>query len=592
MPGQVALLLSIIGISLLLFAIERLPTDVVALGTLLALVLTGLLPAEQAFAGFGSDTVLMMLGLLVMTAALERTGVVDELGRTLERNVGQGAGRLLAVIMIAGAVLSAVMSNTASTALLMPVTLRLARRLRITPSRLLMPLAFAAILASSVTLVSSSTNIVISGLLAQYDLQPIGMVELAPVGIPIAAIGLTYMLLLGRRLIPDRGGADGPVGELDIRPYLTEIRIRPKSRLAGKTLSEARLGRDYDLTVLWIDGAKRRHVAPQADHRLRAGDVLLVKGLRDEVLRVKDAVGIDVKAAAELAGRGQQRDDVRLVEVMVMPGSSVIGRTLKALQFRQRFGLQVLGIDRHGCPLLRRISEIPLRPGDQLLVQGHRANVSVLAEDRSFRVLSSTELQLPNRKRAPIALAVFIGALGLAALNVVPLAVAVLMGSLAVFVTGCVTPDEAYRAVEWRALIMIASMLAVGSAMEHTGTASFLAERIVAVASRAHPVVMLSAFFALTMLLTQPLSNQAAAVVVVPIAIQTAWQLGLNPRTLAMMIAVGASCSFLTPLEPACLMVYGPGRYRFIDFLRVGAPVTVLVYGVAIVLVPLIWPLR
>jgi len=589
--GQIALLLVIIGASLTLFSLERLPTDVLALGTMLALILTGLLPAERAFAGFGSDTVVMMFGLLVLAAALVRTGVVDTVGRAITRCTGSSGNRLPAVIMAAAAALSAVMSNTASTALFVPVTLGLARRTRLRASKLLMPLAFASILASSVTLVSSSTNLVISGLMTQYGMRAIGMFELTAVGIPIAVAGLTYMILVGRWLIPDRGDADVLTEEFGIRPYLTELLILPDSPLVGKTLAESGLGRDLDLTVLWVDGAKRRYFAPQANHKLRAGDVLLVKGQRNEVLKVKDAVGISIKGDVELSDPGLQTGDVRLVEVILMPGSSLIGRTLKGIHFRQRYGLQVLGIDRHGRALLSRVSEIALRSGDQLLVQGHQANIVALEEDQVFRVLSTVDYQRLNRERAPVAVAVFVGALALAAFDLLPLPVAVLLGVLVAFVSRCITPDEAYRVVEWRALILIGCMLAVGSAMEYTGTARFLAVQIVGVASQAHPVWLLTAFFALTMLLTQPLSNQAAAVVVVPIALQTAWRLGLNPRTFAMMIAVGASCSFLTPLEPACLMVYGPGRYRFVDFLKVGAPLTMLVYAIAIVLVPLIWPL-
>ena len=591
MTTQIALLLAIIGVSLVLFSLERLPTDVIALGVLLTLIITGLLPAEQAFRGFGSDTVMMMLGLLVLTSALVRTGVVDIVGRAILRRTGDSPGRLQAAVMLGAASLSALMSNTAATALFVPITLSLGRRARTGASRLLMPLAFASILASSVTLVSSSTNLVISGLMTQYGLPPIGMFELTLVGIPIVALGLIYMLSLGRLLLPDRTSARELDDEFGIRPYLTEIVILPDSPLVGKTLAQSGLGRDLDLTVLWVDRAKRRHFAPQADHRLLAGDVLLVKGQRNDILKVKDVVGIDIKADVELSHPELRTEDMRLVEAILMPRSSLIGRTLRGVRFRQRYGLQVLGINRHGKTFLRRIGQLALRTGDQLLVQGHRANIAALEEDNTFRVLGAVEYKRPNLKRAPLAVAIFVGALALAALNILSLPVAVLLGTLVAFVTRCIAPDEAYRAVEWRALILIGSMLAVGSAMETTGTASFLAGQIRLIASQAQPIWLLTAFFGLTLLLTQPLSNQAAAVVVVPVALETARQLGLNPRAFAMMIAVGASCSFLTPLEPSCLMVYGPGRYRFVDFLKVGLPLTLLIYAVGITLVPLIWPL-
>jgi di/tricarboxylate transporter len=254
------------------------------------------------------------------------------------------------------------------------------------------------------------------------------------------------------------------------------------------------------------------------------------------------------------------------------------------------YDLQVLAIHRKGETIRRKISQIRLRLGDVLLIQGHKAHVSTLIADNNFRALSSDE-KIPDRGRAPYAIFAFVGAIALASFNVVPLAIAVILGILVVFVTRCITPEEAYREVEWKALILIGSMLGLGTALEHSGTAQFLAEQIVNAFSHASPIWLLAGFFILTVVLTQPMSNQAAAVVVVPIALQTAIQLGLNPRTFAMMIAIAASCSYLTPLEPSCLMGYGPGNYKFVDFLKVGALLTVLIFALALWMVPLIWPL-
>jgi len=590
MTQQIALLLGIIGISLALFSLERLPADVIALGILLTLILAHLLPAGEAFAGFGSEAVIMILGLFILTAALVRTGVVDMAGRAIVQRTGTSLRRLLVVIMVVPATLSAFMSNTATTAFFVPVTIGLARRLRVSPSRLLMPLAFSSILASSVTLVSSSTNVVISGLMARYGLRPMGMFELTLIGIPVAVMGLAYMLLLGHRLIPDRGASDESSEEFGIRPYLAEVLILPHSPLSGKTLAESGLGRDLDLTVLRVVRAKDRYLAPQADLRLEEGDVLLVKGMRDEILKIKDAVGIAIKADVKLSDPSLQTEDMRLVEVILLRPSPLIGRSLKQVGFRQRYGLQVLGINRRGRVIFRKISQMPLRTGDQLLVQGHHTNISVLDENETFRIIGTVDFKRPDLKRAPVAIAIFAGVLVAVAIGILSLPVAVLLGTVAVFITRCITPEEAYREVEWKALIVIGCMLAVGAAMEHTGTARFLAAQIVGLIGGAHPAWLHTAFFALTLLLTQPMSNQAAAVVVVPVALQTAFQLDLNPRTFAIMIAVAASCSYLTPLEPSCLMVYGPGHYRFADFIKVGSLLTGLIYALAILIVPWAWP--
>jgi di/tricarboxylate transporter len=590
MTPQIAALLAILAAALILFSFEWVSADVVALGVLLALILFGLVPGERAFAGFGSDTVLVILGLLILTSALRRTGVVDMAGRAILRRTAK-PGRLPLLIMVAGGTLSSFISNTATTAFLLPVALGVAGRAKISPSRILLPLAFASILASSVTLVASSTNLVVSGLMTRFDLAAIGMFELTPVGIPILVGGLGYLLLVGRRLIPDRPPSNELMEAFGLRPYLSEILIREASPLVGKSLGQSGLGRDLDLTVLEVIREKSKYLVPRATLKLQPGDVLLVEGERSEILKIKDIAGIDIKADVTLADPDLQAEEARLAEALVPPRSRLIGRTLKGVGFRQRYGLQVLGINRHGGTIRRKISQVRLHMGDLLLLQGPEAALAPLLADQSLRVLGAVRDRRPNLARARWAVAIFAGTLATAASGMLGLTEAVLLGVVLVFLTRCITPEEAYREVEWKALIIIACMLVVGSAMEETGAAKLLADRLIGFVGAAGPTAFLTAFFALTVALTQPMSNQAAAAVVLPIAIQTALALDWNPRTFAMMVAVAASTSYLTPLEPSCLLVYGPGRYRFADFLKVGAPLTVLIYLIAIALVPRVWPL-
>jgi len=597
---DMALLLTLMGVALVLFAFEWVAADVVALGFLVIMIVTGLLPVSDAFAGFGSDTVFTLMGLFILTAALQRTGVVEMTGRTLLRHTGDNPKRLVAIIMVATSSLSSFMSNTACTAFFLPIVLGLAERLRVSAGKLLMPLAFASILASSISLVATSTNIVINGLMKRYGLEPMGMFELTPVGIPIAVAGILYMLFIGRRLLPDRSTPDD-LGQLGNRLYLTELVVLPNSPLIGKVLHESGLGHDLDLTVMRIMRKENRslpivnrRLEPRTGRRLRAGDILLVEGERTSLLRSKTAVGLEIKGDLKVNSPKLQNDDVQLVEVILMPNSPLIGVTLAHYRFRERYGLQVLAVYRHGKTLQRKISQMALRVGDVLLIQCERTNLatlSALEEENIFHVLNAVHEEQYQRKRAPIAIAIFVGALVLAATEVVPLSVAALIGTLAVFLTGCISVEEAYRKVEWRALVLIGSMLALGTAMEHTGTAEYLAGQIVQIAGGTNPLLLLTGFFVLAVVLTQPMSNQASAIVVVPIAIQTAVQLGLNPRSFAMMIAIASSTSYLTPLEPSCLMVYGPGNYRFGDFLKVGSLLTLVVYAIAILLVPIFWPL-
>ncbi|MBS3753632.1 MAG: SLC13 family permease [Anaerolineales bacterium] len=591
MTFPIGLLLAIIVAALVMFSLELFSADVTALAILLTLVLTGLLPAGEAFAGFGSDAVIMILGLFILTAALVRTGVVDQVSQFILNNTSSKLNRLNAVVMVTSAALSSLMSNTATTAFFVPVIIGIARKTKNSVSKMLLPLAFSSILASSVTLVGTSTNIVISGMLGNYGLESIGMFELTLVGVPIVLVGLLYMLLLGQHLIPDRTQAGNLQEQFGIRPYLSEILVLADSPLIDKSLADSGLGRDLDLTVLRLERGEEEMPAPQADLVLQEDDRLLVKGPRDELLRVKDRVGVDIEAEVHLSLSDLETTRIGLVEAVLLHQSPLVGKTLEQVHFRHRYGAQVLGINRRGKTLSKKISQIPLQVGDILLLQGDLKSLSFMDENNTFRVIGTVEYQQPNRAKAPLAVAIFAAVIGLAALNVLSLPVAVMLGSLIAFLTRCLSPEDAYDEVQWKALIVIGCMLALGRAMEITGTAEYLASGIVGLVGQDNPTWMLSGFFLLSLLLTQPMSNQAAAVVVVPVAIQTAFQLDLNPRTFAMMIAVAASCSYLTPLEPACLMVYGPGRYRFTDFLKVGALLTVLIYILAIVLVPRLWPL-
>jgi di/tricarboxylate transporter len=591
MTLPILLLLVILGIALFLFWVEWISPDVTALGVLLALIILGLVPLDQAFAGFGSDTVMLLLGLLIMTAALMRTGVVEVVSRKLLQFTSKRPGSLLPATMLAVALLSAVINNTAAAAFFLPVILGLSQRSKLSASRLLMPMAFAAILASSVTLVSTSTNIVVSGLMTQTGLPPIGMFELTPVGVPVLAMGLLYMFFFGQRLIPERPAPETLTETFGLRPYLAELRIAPDATLAGSTLAQSGLGQNYDLMVLATIRAGRRQLDPSADTLLQAGDTLLVEGSSESILKIKDVPGIDIQADAKFSDVDLQNEGLGLAEVVLLPRSPFIGRTPKGLQMRERYQIQVLAINRRTGVVRSKIAETRLELGDVLLVQGNQKQIAALQAENAFDVLGVMSAQRFNRRQAWLVMGIFAGSLLLGSLKLIPLPAAMLLGALLVFVTGCITPDDAYHQVDWKVLILIGSMLGLGVAMQSTGTAEFLANRLTALAGTWNPLWLLTGFFALTVLLTQPMSNQAAAAVVIPVALHTALQLGLNPRAFAMMIAIAASTSYLTPLEPACLMVYGPGRYRFIDFLKVGGLLTVLVYLLAIFLTPLLWPL-
>jgi di/tricarboxylate transporter len=589
MTAEIAICLAILAGAVLLFAWDRLPADVVALGVLLAVIATGLLPPGKAFAGFGSDTVMMILGLLIMTAGLVQTGVVDLAGRYIFDIAGRNPATFLPLMMASAALVSAFMSNTAATAFFLPLVLGYAGKIGTSPSRFLLPLAFASILSSSVTLISTSTNLVVSDFLTRYQQMPMGMFELTPVGIPIAIAGLVYMWAIGARLIPQRQDQDREekIGE---RKYQADVLVKKGGPLVGKSLKEAGLAARAGLTVVKV---LRRGETLRGERRLSAlaleqGDELLIEGLRADLLKIKDTTGLAFKADVQLADPTKQETTV--VEGVLLPGSPLIGQSLRSLAFKERYGLQVLALHRAGR-VPKTISSARLRLGDVLLLQGSPADVKRLERGYLFNIFGGVDVARLNVARAPVAAAIFVFAVAAVTFNLVTLPVAVLTGAFLMLLTRCLSPEQAYAQVEWKVLILIGALLSLGVAMETSGAGRYLAQQLIAIVGADGPYRLLTCFFVLTVVLTQPMSNQAAALVVLPIAIQTGLQLGADPRAFAMMVAVAASCSFLTPLEPSCLMVYGPGKYRFADFFKVGMPLTVLIYLIAILLVPRLWPL-
>ncbi len=593
MTPDIAICLTILGVAILLFAWDRVPADVIALGVMLTVVATGLLPADKAFAGFSSDTVMMILGLLIMSAGLIQTGVVEITGRYVFDLAGRNPAIFLPVIMVSVATVSAFMSNTAATAFFVPLVIGYAAKIGASPSRFLLPLAFASILTSSVTLISTSTNLVVSEILTRYQQAPMGMFEMAPVGIPIAVVGLLYVWSIGVRLIPQREDqkAEEKIGE---RKYQADVVVVEDGPLVGKSLSDAKITADAGFTVVKLIRGKEtvRGEKKLTDVDLQAGDELILEGLRAHLLKIKDIGGLDFKADVHLVDpEKEEKEDKTIVEGVLLPRSPLIGQSLRSLDFKERYGLQVLALHRAGR-VPSTISAARLRMGDVLLLQGTNADVKALEQGNLFNIFGGVEAARLNRSRAPLAAAIFVAAIAAVTFKLASLPVAVLGGAFVMLLTRCLSPEEAYRQVEWKALILIGALLSLGAAMETSGAGRFLAQQLIGVIGADGPYRLLTCFFILTVALTQPMSNQAAALVVLPIAMRTAIELGADPRPFGMMVAVAASCSYLTPLEPSCLMVYGPGKYRFSDFLKVGMPLTVLIYILAITLVPWVWPLQ
>lgn len=595
MTPDIAICLTILGGAVVLFMRDRVPADVIALGVMVAVVLTGLLPTDKAFAGFGSDTVIMIFGLLIMSAGLVQTGVVEIAGRRLFDLAGSNPAIFLPLMMGAVACVSAFMSNTAATAFFVPLVIGYAKKINVSPSKFLLPLAFASILTSSVTLISTSTNLIVSELFTRYGQPSLGMFELAPAGIPIAIIGILYVWLIGVRLLGERGEQSGD-DELGERIYQADVLVTEGGPLTGKSLKEAKLaGEAADFRVVKvIRGSQTLRGGGPDDFKLADGDELFIEGRRADLLKIKNIEGLDFKADVQLADPAdkdkEKTKEMAIVEGVVLPRAPLIGQSLKRLDFKDRYGLQVLALHRAGR-VPQTISSARLRMGDVLLLQGTPENVKALERGNLFNIFGGVEWQRLNRPRASLAAAIFVGVIAAATAKLIAFPLAMLIGAFLMLLTRCISPEEAYRQVEWKALVLIGSLLSLGAAMEASGAGAYLAKLLISVLGEDSTFGLMTTFFVLTVALTQPMSNQAAALVVFPIAVQTALQIGADPRPFGMMVAIAASCSYLTPLEPSCLLVYGPGKYRFADFFKVGLPLTFVIYVIAILLVPLIWPL-
>jgi di/tricarboxylate transporter len=576
-------------LGVVLFAFEVVSVDLVTLLLLLGLVAGGVLTPQEAFAGFANEIIIILTSIYVASGALQHSGVLAALGERLQRLAAGSGRRLTLVLAAATAATSTVMNNTTATAVFLPPALEAARRLRVNPSKVLMPLAYASILGGTCTLIGTSTNVAVSGTMAALGLPPLTLFELTPAGLALVAAGFLYLFTVGHRQLPDHA-EESLAAAYEIREYLTEVVILPGSHLIGQRIFASDLARE-GFRILEVERAGAVFL-PDPESGFEADDLLLVQASIEQLRRIQEAAGLAIKAEHRLGDPDLQPARVRIAEALVAPRSILVGRTLKEVDFRRRFGVIALALHRSGHPLSEKIGRVRLAQGDLLLVQGPEERVAALLRDPDLWVLEAQGPRVPPRRKRGLAAAAFllaglvVGGFGLA-----PLSVSLLAAAVAIVLVGAITVEEAYSFIDWRLIVLIGGMTAFGTAMAKSGAAEFLAAGIVGVLGGLGPLTILGGFAALTILLTQPMSNAAAALVVLPVALETAAELGANPRTFGIGICLAASMSLATPLEPSCLLVYGPGKYRFFDFVKVGTPMTFVLLAVLLAILPLLWPL-
>jgi len=609
MTGEVLFVFGLLLVIILLFVSNRLRLDIVAIIVVLILMISGLLSPAEALAGFGDPVVLLIAGLFVVGEGLVRTGVAYAVGNWLMEVSGTGENRQLVMLMLVVAALSAFMSSTGAVAIFIPVALNMASKAGVSPSRLLMPMAIASMIGGMLTLIGTPPNLVVSTELTREGLASFGFFDFTPMGLLMLALGIGYVLLLGRKLLPAATGVQVPaqdrlslrdlVEAYGLRESFYRLRLWAGSPLEGKTIAQSMLRTRYGVTVLGLERqrGRRQAVMPALiNTEFKAGDIVYLVTSAAEVDKLMKAEGLEqVEFAEEQAQIVAQ--ELGLVEVLLPPRSELIGKTFSEARFRERYGLNVLGISRKGKPTEGNLLEDRLVFGDSLLMAGGWTQIALLqGKQKDFLVLNlprEMDEVAPNRARAPWALAVVLGMLILMTLELVPSVTAVLLAALAMVLTGCVSMKDSYASINWESLVLIAGMLPMATALEQTGGVELIADGLVESLGEIGPVALMAGLFLITSIFSQFISNTATTVLVAPIAMRAAMEAGISVYPFLMIVALAASTAFSTPVaSPVNTLVMGPGKYRFNDFVKVGVPLQLLAMVVCLVAVPVLFPLR
>jgi len=611
MTNDQFLIIGILLATVAMFLWGRWRHDMVAVGALLACVLAGLVVPAEAFTGFGHPAVITVACVLVLSQGLQTSGAVDALTRRL---LPAKAGPTLSIAALTAlvAILSGFMNNVGALALLMPVAMQISTRLDLPPGKVLMPLAFGSILGGTMTLIGTPPNLIVSGFREKAGLGGYGMFEFTPVGLAIAAAGVVFIVLIGWRLVPARkqAGIEG----FETGSYITEARVPNDSRSVGMTLREIETQlEETDAQVIGLVRNDVRVTAPRSGRRVHAGDILVIEAEAAALADALSRLGLKLEEAKETrprkegeataeadaapetnddAEKVEHSDDIVLLELAVLPGSMLANRSASDIVLRTRYSINLLAVSRHGQRSMARLRTLPLRPGDLLLMQGPPEALAEFAGNFGCVPLAQRELRIPNKRQAIFASAIMLFAVATAAFDLLPAAVSFAAGVLASMVLRTVPPRGVYDAVDWPVIVLLASLLPVAGAMQATGTADLLARVLLDNIAHGDAMVGLAVILVTTMILTDLMNNAATAAVMAPIGLGAAIQLGVNPDTFLMAVAIGASCAFLTPIgHQNNTLILGPGGFRFGDYWHMGLPLDAIVIAVALPMLLLVWPL-
>ncbi|MEO6739523.1 MAG: SLC13 family permease [Chthoniobacteraceae bacterium] len=600
---EILIVLIILAVAMGLFVTEKFSADFVSLLTLGALLLAGVIgnwtgwirtdhwiTFEEGLSGFANPAVITVAAMFILSEGLQRTGAMTATARLFARLGSRPVVLLIAVIGVVAPV-SAFVNNTAAVAVFLPVVLAACAKHKLPPSRYLIPLSYASQFGGVCTLIGTSTNLLVSSISERAGHGAIGMFEFAPLGLVMVVGGSLYLVFAGRWVLPQsRSGGASETEQL--ADYITELRVLDDSPLIGKNLTESKLGEQHEVTVIELLRGTRKIWSPHGEP-FQAGDLLLVRGKAEDLIGLKAAVGLDINPEFKFRDETLRDQELTVITAIVAPRSQLVGRTLAQSDFLRRFDAIVMALRSHSGVQRQKLAHISLDAGDALLLLARKDDLPKLRASR--QILLQEEITAPalRSRKAGLALGILVCVIALAALNVMPILVSALLGCLVMIVTGCLTQEEGYAAVDWKVIFLMAGIMPLGIALEHSGAAGAAATFAMKSVGSFGPIGVLAVVYLVTAVLTEFISNAASAVLVAPLAISTAAAMGLDPHPFLIAVTFAASTSFSTPVGyQTNTMVYNAGGYRFSDFPKAGIPLNLLFWLLAVIFIPLIWPFR
>jgi di/tricarboxylate transporter len=591
MTHEMIIVFGVLALAVLLFASERLPVDLTAIIVMAVLLISGIVTPGEGLSGFSNTATVTIGAMFVLSAALQKTGAVNFLGalssKIFKFNFWVG---LIGTMILVG-VVSAFVNNTPVVAVFIPILMALSVTNNISPSRLLMPISFASMFGGVCTLIGTSTNILVSSVAVQHGLPALGMFEFTKMGLVFFGAGILYMALFGVRLIPVREIEQNLTDKYRMKDYLTDIVLLPEAKSVGKRVADSPLIRELDIDILEVIRNRSRMLVPVSDIVLKENDLLRVRCDIRQLQHLKERMGILMKSDCQLQDGDFGCEELKLTEVVVAPNSRLIDKTIKSSYFRNVFRATALAVRHRGQLLNQGFADTPLKAGDAILVEIRKENYPALINNKNFVIVSDIETPSYRKDKIIPALAVIAGVIISASLGILPIMVGAIIGSVILIIAGCLTLEEAYDAIDWKVIFLLGGIISLGLALEKTGAAKYMSDGILLFMGGWGPVAIVAALYLMTSILTETMSNNATAVLLAPVAISTAVTMNLSPTPFLMAIAFAASASFMTPVGyQTNTMIYGVGRYKFSDFIKVGAPLNLIFWVLATILIPVFFP--